>query len=203
MKVAILKLSLSTNFHKFLTQFDLIRFVLIKNVDLYVVVFFSNFVIFSSTIYVELRYLRVNHHAVAPRTRHWRRKDDSEELSAFITRAHQKAVHFRASNNCLLTRATSLSIYLEEETHQRFRALFVSTMVQNSQGSRLQYCTCFSICPFARTAPSIACSTQLASLARSAALTRSLARSLCSLPRLWESELLDCFFFCFLFYFGR
>ena len=43
-------------------------------------------------------------------------------------------------------------------------------------------------CPLARTAHSFACSALLALLARSAALTRSLARSLCSLPRSWESE---------------
>ena len=41
--------------------------------------------------------------------------------------------------------------------------------------------------PFARTAHSFACSGLLASLAPSAALTRSLARSLRSLPRSWES----------------
>ena len=42
--------------------------------------------------------------------------------------------------------------------------------------------------PFARTAHSFACSALLASLAHSAALTRSLARSLRSLPSLWDSE---------------
>ena len=44
--------------------------------------------------------------------------------------------------------------------------------------------------PFARTAHSLACSRLLASLAPFAALTRSLARLLRSLPCLWESELL-------------
>ena len=44
--------------------------------------------------------------------------------------------------------------------------------------------------PFARTAHSLTCSALLASLARSAALTRSLARSLRLLPRSWESETL-------------
>ena len=46
-----------------------------------------------------------------------------------------------------------------------------------------------SVCSFALTTHSFACSGQLASLAPSAALTRSLARSLRSLPRSWESEL--------------
>ena len=41
--------------------------------------------------------------------------------------------------------------------------------------------------PFACTAHSFACSTLLASLARSAALTCLLVRSLCSLPRSWDS----------------
>ena len=45
-----------------------------------------------------------------------------------------------------------------------------------------------SICSFARTAHSFACSALLALLARSAALTRTLARSLHSIPRLWDSE---------------
>ena len=46
--------------------------------------------------------------------------------------------------------------------------------------------------PFSRTAHSFACFALLASLAslRSTAITRSLARSLRSLPRTWESELL-------------
>ena len=44
--------------------------------------------------------------------------------------------------------------------------------------------------PFARTAHSFACSGLLASLAPSATLTHLLARSLRSLPRSWESELL-------------
>ena len=42
--------------------------------------------------------------------------------------------------------------------------------------------------PFARTAHSFACSALIASLAPSAALTRSLARSLCSLPSSWDNE---------------
>ena len=64
-------------------------------------------------------------------------------------------------------------------------------MVDNSQEYRLKHWTTrLSVCSFARTAHSFACSGLLASLAPSAALTRSLARSLCSLPRSWESEVL-------------
>ena len=44
--------------------------------------------------------------------------------------------------------------------------------------------------PFTRIAHSFACSALRALLARSAALTRSLACSLCSLPRSWECEFL-------------
>ena len=63
-----------------------------------------------------------------------------------------------------------------------------STVVQISQNSRRKYwATRSSVRSFARTAHSFACSGLLASLAPSAALTRSLARSLRSLPRSWES----------------
>ena len=41
----------------------------------------------------------------------------------------------------------------------------------------------------------------LASLAPSAALTHSLARSLCSLPRSWDSKLSDGYFVCVFFYY--
>ena len=72
-------------------------------------------------------------------------------------------------------------------------------MVQNSQKYRLQYrATRSSICSFARSAHSFACSGLLASLAPSTALTRLLARSL---PRSWESELLDGYSVCFFFFF--
>jgi len=75
-------------------------------------------------------------------------------------------------------------------------------MVDNSQEYRLQYwATRSSVRSFARTAHSFACSGLLASLAPSAALTRSLARSLRSLPRSWESELLDGYFVCVFFHF--
>ena len=64
-------------------------------------------------------------------------------------------------------------------------------MVQISEKSRRKYwATRSSVRSFARTAHSFACSGLLASLAPSAALTRSLARSLRSLPRSWESEFL-------------
>ena len=60
-------------------------------------------------------------------------------------------------------------------------------MVDNSQEYRRKYwATRLSVRSFARTAFSFACSGLLASLAPSAAL----ARSLPSLPRSWESELL-------------
>ena len=55
-------------------------------------------------------------------------------------------------------------------------------MVQNNQELRRKYwATCLSVCSFARTAHSFACSRLLSSLATSAALTHSLARSLRSL----------------------
>ena len=64
-------------------------------------------------------------------------------------------------------------------------------MVDNSQEYRLQYwATRSSVRSFARIAHSFACSGLLASLAPSAVLTRSLARSLRSLPRSWESKFL-------------
>ena len=65
----------------------------------------------------------------------------------------------------------------------------LDTLFGNSQEYRLEYwATRSSICSFARTAHLFACSGLLASLAPSAALTRSLARSLRSLPRSWDSE---------------
>ena len=64
-------------------------------------------------------------------------------------------------------------------------------MVENNQEYRLKYwATRSSIRSFAHTAHSFACSGLLASLAPSAALTRSLARSLRSLPCSWESDFL-------------
>ena len=47
-----------------------------------------------------------------------------------------------------------------------------------------------------------ACSALSVLLARSAALTRSLAGSLRSLPRSWDSDWLDGYLFCFFFYSG-
>ena len=74
-----------------------------------------------------------------------------------------------------------------------------STMVENSQEYRQKYwATCSSVGSSARTAHTIACSRLLALLAPSAALTRLLVRSL---PRSWESELLDGYFVCFFSYF--
>ena len=65
------------------------------------------------------------------------------------------------------------------------------TVVWNKQESGRKYlATRSSVRSFARTAHSFACSRLLAMLAPSAALTRSLARSLRSLPRSWESEFL-------------
>ena len=76
--------------------------------------------------------------------------------------------------------------------------VFGCTVGQNSQEPRRKYwATRSSVRSFARTA----CSGLLVSLAPSAALTRSLARSLRSLPRSWESELLDGYFVCVFSYF--
>ena len=75
-------------------------------------------------------------------------------------------------------------------------------MVENSQEYRLKYwATRSSVRSFARTARLFACSGLLVLLAPSAALTRSLARSLRSLPRSWESELLDGYFVCVFLHF--
>ena len=66
-------------------------------------------------------------------------------------------------------------------------------MVPNSQEYRLQYwATRVSVRSFARTG-------LLALLAPSAALTRSLACSLCSLSRSWDSKWLDGYFVCVFF----
>ena len=74
---------------------------------------------------------------------------------------------------------------------------------QNNQEYRLKYwATCSSIRLFAGIAHSFACSALFASLARSAALTRSLARLLRSLPSLWDSEWLNGYLFCVFFYSG-
>ena len=54
--------------------------------------------------------------------------------------------------------------------------MYHCTMVDNHQDCRLNYCS--SVCSFARTAHLFTCSALLASLAHSAALIRSLARSL-------------------------
>ena len=63
---------------------------------------------------------------------------------------------------------------------------------QNNQEPTLQQGAArSSVRSFARTAHYFACSALLASLARSAALIRSLARSLRSRSRWWESEWLD------------
>ena len=65
------------------------------------------------------------------------------------------------------------------------------TVDWNKQEKRRKYwATRLSVRSFARTAHSFAGSGLLASLAPSAALTHSLARSLFSLPRSWGSELL-------------
>ena len=67
--------------------------------------------------------------------------------------------------------------------------LYRRTMVENSQEYRQKcWATRSSVRSFARSAHSFACCRLLASLAPSTALTRTLALSLCSLPRSWESE---------------
>ena len=58
----------------------------------------------------------------------------------------------------------------------------------NPESRRKYLATRSSIRLYAHTADSFACSRLLALLTPSAALTRSLARSLRSLPRLWDSE---------------
>ena len=66
-----------------------------------------------------------------------------------------------------------------------------SNVVWNKQESRCKYWAPHSsVHSFTRTAHSFACTALLALLARSAALTHLLARSLHSLPRSWESEFL-------------
>ena len=73
---------------------------------------------------------------------------------------------------------------------------FLCTVVQNNQKYRLKYwATHSSVRLFARTAHSFACTALLT------ALTRLRSRSLCSLPRPWESEILDDYFFCVFFFF--
>ena len=93
--------------------------------------------------------------------------------------------------------ATKLQMWLDAYwLHEKVRPSVIpsqisqsSTMVENSQDYRLYYwATRSSVRSFARTAHSLACSGLFASLAPSAALTRSLARSLHSLPRSWDSE---------------
>ena len=75
-----------------------------------------------------------------------------------------------------------------------------STVGQNNQEYRLEYWTTRpSVRSFARTAYLFACSALLAGLTRAAALTPSLARSFCSLPRSWESKWLDGYLFCVFF----
>ena len=65
------------------------------------------------------------------------------------------------------------------------------TVVWSKQEKRRKYwATPSSVRSFGRTGHSFACSGLHASLAPSAALTPSLAHSLRSLPRLWDSEFL-------------
>ena len=74
-----------------------------------------------------------------------------------------------------------------EPLRRRRRRLYQSTVGQINQEYRLQYwATRSSIRSFPCTAHTFACSRLLALPAPSAALTRSLARSFCSLPRSWE-----------------
>ena len=78
-----------------------------------------------------------------------------------------------------------------------------STMGQNDKNSRCKYwATRSSIRSFACTAHSFTCSALLALLVRSAVLTHSLARSLCSHPSSWESEWLHGYFFWVFFHSG-
>ena len=70
----------------------------------------------------------------------------------------------------------------------------------NQEPRRKYWATRLSVCLFACTAQSFACSILLAWLARSASLTRSLACSLCSNPCLCESEWFDDHFFSVFFF---
>jgi len=77
---------------------------------------------------------------------------------------------------------------------------YSETVGQINQEYRLKYwATCSSVRLFARTAHSFICSALLASLAHSAVLICSLARSLRSLPPSWDSEWLDDYLFCVFF----
>ena len=75
------------------------------------------------------------------------------------------------------------------------------TVGQNNQESRLQYwVTHSSVRSFARTAHSLLSTTRFA---WALCCAHSLACSLCSLPRSWESEWLDGYLFCVFFYSGH
>ena len=75
---------------------------------------------------------------------------------------------------------------LDSRSRQRKQ---LDTVGQNNQEYRLRYsATRSSICSFARTPHSFACSGLLALLTGSAVLTHLLARSLRSHPRSWDSE---------------
>jgi hypothetical protein len=111
------------------------------------------------------------------------------EPQCSAVQANEWAVHASKQMNGRASGPILQSVFLAVLDH--------STVVWNKQESRRKYwATRSSVRSFARTAHSFACSGLLASLAPSAALTRSLARSLRSLPRSWDSELLDGYLIC-------
>ena len=98
----------------------------------------------------------------------------------------------------LLVCAGSVYICVNEEGWCRIRGC---TVGQVTQVLRYKYwAACLPVRLFAR---SFAYSPLLALLARSAALSHSLARSLCSLPCWWDGTWLDGHFCCILFRLGH
>ena len=106
-------------------------------------------------------------------------------------------VHVAARFACVGcdTLLASLATFTPPSRRWNQRGAFVDecareeTMVQKSHESMYKYwATRSSVRSFARIAHSFTCSALLASLARSAALIRSLARSIRSLPSSWVNE---------------
>ena len=90
---------------------------------------------------------------------------------------------YRFMGNELNTTVQLTSILLAK----RCASIRRCTVGQINESPRRKYmATCSSVCSFAHTAHSFACSTLLASL----------PCSLCSLPRSWDSEWLDGYFVC-------
>ena len=118
--------------------------------------------------------------------------EEAEVKSESVDRLHVPDAQFPVHAPMGHARVRRLTmIWRQEKKEQNEEAECKCTMVENSREYRLKYWVIrSSVRSFARTAYSFACSGLLASLAPSAALTRSLACSLRSLPRSWESEFL-------------